>query len=55
MDGHTKAYLIAISCNEPPREFSKWSLRMIADKIVEIEYVESLLHETVRRVLKKTK
>jgi hypothetical protein len=53
MDGDTEAYLIAISCNEPPKGFSKWSLRMLADKMVELEYVESLSHETVRRVLKK--
>jgi len=53
MDGDTEAHLIAISCNEPPKGFSKWSLRMLADKMVELEYVESLSHETVRRVLKK--
>ncbi len=55
MVGDTEAHFIAISCNEPPREFSKWSLRMLADKMIELEYVESLSHETVRRVLKKTK
>ncbi len=53
VDGDTEAHLIAISCNEPPKGFSKWSLRMLADKMVELEYVESLSHETVRRVLKK--
>lgn len=53
MDGDAEAHLIAISCNEPPKGFSKWSLRMLADKMVELEYVESLSHETVRRVLKK--
>ena len=53
MDGDAEAYLIAISCNEPPKGFSKWSLRMLANKMVELEYVESLSHETVRRVLKK--
>ncbi len=47
MDGDTEAHLIAISCDEPPRGFSKWSLRMLADKMVELEYVESLSHETV--------
>ncbi len=49
MDGDTEAHLTAISCNEPPRG-AKWSLRMLADKIVELEYLESLLHETVRRI-----
>ncbi len=53
MDGNTEAHLIAISCNEPPRGFSKWQLRMLADKMVELEYVESLSYETVRRVFKK--
>ena len=53
IDGDAEAHLIAISCNEPPKGFSKWSLRMLADKMVELEYVESLSHETVRRVLKK--
>ncbi len=53
MDGDTEAHLIAISCNVPPRRFSKWSLKMLADKMVKLEYVESLSHETVRRVKKK--
>ncbi len=53
MDDYTEAHLIAISCNEPPRGLSKWSLRMLADKMVELKYLESLSHETVRRVLKK--
>ncbi len=50
MDGDTEAHVKAISCNEPLRGLSKWSLRMLADKMVELEYVESLSHETVRRV-----
>jgi len=53
VDGDAEARLIAISCNEPPKGFSKWSLRMLADKMVELKYIESLSHETVRRVLKK--
>ena len=53
MDDDAEAHLIAISCTEPPKGFSKWSLRMLADKMVELKYVESLSHETVRRVLKK--
>ncbi len=44
MDGDTETHLIAISCNEPPREFSKWSLRMLADKMVELEYVGTRSH-----------
>lgn len=41
MDSDAEAHLIAISCNEPPKGFSKWSLRMLADKMVELEYVEN--------------
>jgi transposase len=53
-DGDLEAHLIALSCSEAPEGFSRWSLRMLADKLVELKYVESLSHETVRRVLKKT-
>ena len=52
-DGEVEAHLIALSCSKAPREFSKWSLRLLADKMVELKYVESISHETVRRVLKK--
>jgi hypothetical protein len=54
VDGGLEAHLIAISCSEPPEGFSRWSLRMLADKVVELEYVDSISHETVRRTLKKT-
>ena len=54
VDGDLEAHLIAISCSEPPEGFSRWSLRMLAEKAVELEYVDSLSHETVRRTLKKT-
>lgn len=54
MDGEAEAHLIALSCSEPPEGFSRWSLRLLADKMVALDYVESLSHETVRRVLKKT-
>ena len=53
VDGDLEAHLVAISCSEPPEGYSRWSLRMLADKVVEMQYVESLSHETVRRVLKK--
>lgn len=53
-DGDVEAHLIALSCSKAPRGFSKWSLRLLADKMVELKYVESISHETVRRVLKKT-
>jgi len=53
-DGDVEAHLVALSCSEPPTGFSRWSLRLLADKMVELEYVEDISHETVRRVLKKT-
>ncbi len=52
-DGDFEAHLIALSCNEPPKGFAQWSLRMLADKVVELEYIDSISHETVRRILKK--
>lgn len=53
-DGELEAHLIALSCSNPPKGFSKWSLRLLADKMVELEYAENISHETVRLVLKKT-
>ena len=52
-DGDFEARLIALSCSEPPAGFSRWSLRLLADKMVELEIVDSVSHETVRSVLKK--
>ena len=54
VDGDFEAHLIALSCGNPPDGFSKWSLRLLADRVVELEYIDSISHETVRRVLKKT-
>jgi len=53
-DGDLEAHLIALSCSKAPEGFSRWSLRMLADKLVELAHVESISHETIRRVLKKT-
>lgn len=53
-DGDVEAKLIALSCSKAPAGFARWSLRLLADKIAELGYVESLSYETVRRVLKKT-
>ncbi len=52
-DGDFEARLIALSCSEPPEGFTRWSLRLLADKVVELEYVDSISHETVRQILKK--
>ncbi len=54
MDGDFEAHLIALSCSEPPEGFSRWSLRLLADRVVELEYIDSVSHETVRSILKKT-
>lgn len=54
-DGDFEAHLIALSCSKAPKGHARWSLRMLADKMVELKYVDNLSHETVRQVLKKTK
>ncbi len=54
-DGDLEARLVALSCSEPPKGYSQWSLRLLADRAVELEYIDSISYETVRRVLKKTK
>ena len=53
-DGDFEAHLVALSCSEPPPGHARWSLRLLADKVVELQYVDSMSYETVRRVLKKT-
>jgi len=53
-DGDFEAHLIAISCSKSPSGYARWSLRMLADKMVELKYSEKVSHETVRQVLKKT-
>ena len=52
-DGDFEAHLIALSCSEPPEGFARWSLRLLADRVIELNYIDSISHETVRRVLKK--
>jgi transposase len=54
-DGDFEAHLIALSCSEAPEGYANWSLRLLADKMVELKYVDSISHETIRRTLKKTK
>jgi len=53
VDGDLEAHIIALSCSEAPEGFARWSLRLLADKVVELEYVDSISYETVRQVLKK--
>ncbi len=53
-DGDVEARLVTLCCSEPPKGYAKWSLRLLADKMVELQYVESISHVTVRSILKKT-
>ena len=54
LDGDAEAHLIALACSETPEGYTRWSLRLLADRMVELGYIESVSHEAVRRVLKKT-
>ncbi len=54
LDGRAEARLVALSCSEPPEGRGSWTLRLLADRMVELGHVEGLSHETVRRTLKKT-
>lgn len=54
-DGDFEAHLVALSCSKAPEGYARWSLRLLADKMVELKYTDSISHETVRQVLKKTK
>ena len=53
-DGDFEAHLVALSCSDPPEGFSRWTLRLLAEKVVELDYIDNISHETIRRVLKKT-
>jgi hypothetical protein len=54
LNGNEEAHLLALTCSPPPAGQERWSLRLLADKMVELEYVAHLSHETVRQTLKKT-
>jgi transposase len=53
LDGTQEAHLIMLACRDPPPGQKRWTLRLLRDKFVELEVVESLCHETVRQTLKK--
>jgi transposase len=53
VDGDVEAHLIALSCSAPPSRYARWSLRLLAERVVELQFIEQISHETVRRVLKK--
>jgi len=54
IDGDFEAKLVTICCSEPPAGFAKWSLRLLADKMVELNYIDYISHVSVGKVLKKT-
>ena len=54
IDGDVEAHLVALSCSEPPPGRARWTLRLLADKIVELGYVQNISHEAIRQTLKKT-
>lgn len=54
VDGDMEAHLIALACGEPPKGYARWSLRLLADKLVELRIADGISYETVRRTLKKT-
>lgn len=54
VDGDVEAKLVALCCSSPPEGCAKWTLRLLADKMVELNYVESISHVTIGNVLKKT-
>jgi transposase len=55
LDGRAEAHLIALACSAPPEGRKEWTMRLLADKLVELEIVDAVSDETVRRVLKKTR
>ena len=54
LDGEQEAHLIALACGSPPAGRCRWTLRLLADKLVELGHVGKVSHETIRRTLKKT-
>ncbi len=54
IDGDTEAKLVTLCCSDPPTGYAKWSLRLLAEKMIELKYVETISHVTVGSALKKT-
>ena len=53
-DGEKEAHLIALACSDAPEGYSRWTLRLLAEKMVELNHFSSISHESIRQVLKKT-
>jgi len=54
ISGVDAAHVTALACSDPPEGHAKWSLRLLAEKVVELDYVETISHQTVSNILKKT-
>lgn len=52
-DGDFEAHIVALSCTDPPEGYARWSLRLLADRAVELSYIDGISYETIRRLLKK--
>ena len=55
LDGQAEAHLVALACSTPPEGHARWTLRLLADRLVVLEVVSACSHETVRQTLKKTR
>ena len=54
LDGNAEAHLIALACSDAPEGYERWSLRLLQDRFIRLEIVDSVSHETIRTTLKKT-
>ncbi len=54
LTGKQEAHLVAVACSTPPTGHARWTLQLLADKVVELKFTDSIARETVRQVLKKT-
>jgi len=54
LDGKAEAYLVALACSAPPEGRSRWTMQLLADRLVELNQIDAISGETVRRTLKKT-
>jgi transposase len=54
LDGKAEAYLVALACSDPPEGRARWTMQLLADRLIQLEQVDAISDETVRRTLKKT-
>lgn len=53
LDGETEAKIIALACSEPPKGYSRWTVRLLSERVVQLHFVEDISHMTIQRLLKK--